>query len=430
MRNKSIKNKPDNNIQKLKSNTRNKMNSYKKKFEISKKKNFSISSKEDIVKNTFRNCLVNKELEYYPKTHRTSVHQKIASPNSKFRSHNISHNSKNKFLTEKINTAKNKTKRKISSMFCKNGFKKTIIIDNEGNNNLNIKNIFGNENKCPKMCLLNLKKNTNKLVDRPIVELKNPRKCISSKNDVLRELIICFKQNELENNTNTLTETNSLFVNSNNMNGKKVIISSNFSNFEDNNEYNKILDKEEEEKGIKEYNRIKDIFNLNLNEIKQINSERKRTMDFNYDICNYSTFVNNIQENKEKENKDRIINNKEINNNVNNSNEPLSFLESSISDEFYQALLIKKVPKDIVQNDDSFNLNQSTNEFENIKKEKEKDFENNIHLLQKKDIKIITINALNKKSIKDQIKVKEDKLVEYKYDKNINENKNSLCIIF
>ena len=430
MRKNIIKNKPDNNIQKLKSNTKNKMNSYKKKFEISKKKNFSISSKEDIVKNTFRNCLVNKELEYYPKTHRNSVHQKMASPNSKFRSHNISHNSKKKMLTEKIKSAKNKSKIKISSMFHKNGFKKTIIIDNEGNNNLNIKNIFGNENKCPKMCLVKLKKNTNKLVDRPIVELKKPRKCISSKNDVLRKLIICFKQNELENNTNTLTETNSLFVNSNNMNGKKVIISSNFSNFEDNNEYNKILDKEEEEKGIKEYNRIKDIFNLNLNEIKQINSERKRTMDFNYDICNYSTFVNNIQENKEKENKDRIINNKEINNNVNNSNEPLSFLESSISDEFYQALLIKKVPKDIVQNDDSFNLNQSTNEFENIKKEKEKDFENNIHLLQKKDIKIITINALNKKSIKDQIKVKEDKLVEYKYDKNINENKNSLCIIF
>jgi hypothetical protein len=432
MRKNSIKNKHNNTIQKLKSNTRNKMNSDKKKFAISKKKYFSISSKEDIVKNTFRNCLVNKELEYYSKTHRNSVHQKMASPNSKFCSHNISHNSKKKMLTEKIKSAKNKSKIKISSMFHKNGFKKTIIIDNEGNTNLNIKNIFGNENKCPKMCLVKLKKNTNKLVDRPIVELKKPRKCISSKNDVLRKLIICFKQNELENNTNTLTETNSLFVNSNNMNGKKVIISGNFSNIEDNNEYNKILDKGEEEKGIKEYNRIKDIFNLNLNEIKQINSERKRTMDFNYDVCNYSTFVNNIQENKEKENKDCIINNKEINNNANNISEPLSFLESSISDEFYQALLIKKVPKDIVQNDDSFNLNQSTNEFENIKKEKEKDFENNIHLLKKKDIKIITINALNKKSIKDQIKVinKEDKLVEYKYDKNINENKNSLCIIF
>ena len=431
MRKNSIKNKHNNTIQKLKSNTRNKMNSDKKKFTISKKKYFSISSKEDIVKNTFRNCLVNKELEYYAKTHRALVRQKITSPNTKFHSHNISHNSKKKFLTEKIDTKKNKSKRKIS-MFNKNELKKTIIIDNDGNTNLNIKNIFGNENKCPKICLLNLKKNNNKLVKRPIPEHKNNRKCISSKNDILRKLIICFNQNEIENNTNTLTETNSLFVNSNNMNGKKVIINDNFLNIEDNNEYNNIIDKGKEEKSINEYNRIKDIFNLNLNEIKQINTERKKTVDFNYDICNYSTFVNNIQKNKEKENKDCIINNKEINNNANNSSEPMSFLESSMSDEFYQTLLIKKVPQDIMQNDDSFNFNQSTNEFENIKKEKEKDFENNIHLLKKKDIKIITINALNKQSNKNIKKVmnKEDKLVEYKFEKNINENKNSLCKIF
>ena len=431
MRKNSIKNKHNNTIQKLKSNTRNKMNSDKKKFAISKKKYFSISSKEDIVKNTFRNCLVNKELEYYAKTHRALARQKIISPNTKFYSHNISHNSKKKFLTEKIDTKKNKSKRKIS-MFNKNELKKTIIIDNDGNTNLNIKNIFGNENKCPKICLLNLKKNNNKLVKRPIPEHKNNRKCISSKNDILRKLIICFNQNEIENNTNTLTETNSLFVNSNNMNGKKVIINDNFLNIEDNNEYNNIIDKGKEEKSINEYNRIKDIFNLNLNEIKQINTERKKTVDFNYDICNYSTFVNNIQKNKEKENKDCIINNKEINNNANNSSEPMSFLESSMSDEFYQTLLIKKVPQDIMQNDDSFNFNQSTNEFENIKKEKEKDFENNIHLLKKKDIKIITINALNKQSNKNIKKVmnKEDKLVEYKFEKNINENKNSLCKIF
>ncbi len=434
MRKNSINNKPNDTIQKLKSNTRNKINSYKKNFTINKKKYFSISSKEDLIKNTFRNCLVNKELKYYAKTHRASVHQKINS-NSKFHSHNISHNSKKKFLTEKISNEKNKSKRKICSMFNKNEFKKTIIIDNNGNTNLNIKNIFGNENKSPKICLLNLKKNTNKLVNKPIAELKNSRKCINSKNDLLRKLIICFNQNELENNTNTLTETNSLFVNSNNMNGNKVIINDNFLNIEDNNEYNNISDKRKEEKIINEYNRIKDIFNLNLDEIKQINTERKRTVDFNYDICNYSTFVNNIQENKEKErdkNKDCIVNNKEINNSLNNNSEPMSFLESSISDEFYQTLLIKKVPKNITQNDDSFNFNQSTNEFENIKKEKEKDFENNIHLLKKKDIKIITINALNKLSSKNQIKVinKEDKLVEYKFDKNINENKNSLCIIF
>ena len=436
MRKNSINNKQNDTIQKLNLNTRNKVNSYKKNFTINKKKYFSISSKEDIIKNTFKNCLVNKEIEYVPKTHRASVYKKLASPNSKFHSHNISHNSKKKFLTEKIKTAKNKSKRKISSMFYKNEFKKTIIIDNEGNTNLNIKNKFGNEDKCPKICLLNLKKNNNKLVNGPIVELKNTRKSISSKNDILRKLIICFNQNELENNTNTLTETNSLFVNSNNMNGKKIINNDNYLSIEDNKEYNKIEDKEKEEKSIDEYNRIKDIFNLNLNEIKQINTERKRTVDFNYDICNYSTFVNNIQKNKEKEkekeNKDCIINNKEINNNVNNSSEPMSFLESSISDDFYQTLLIKKAPKDIVQNDDSFNFNQSTNEFENIKKEKEKDFENNIHLLKKKDIKIITINALNKLSSKNIKKVinKEDKLVDYKFGSNINENKNSLCIIF
>ena len=150
MRKNSINNKPNDTIQKLKSNTRNKINSYKKNFTINKKKYFSISSKEDLIKNTFRNCLVNKELKYYAKTHRASVHQKINS-NSKFHSHNISHNSKKKFLTEKISNEKNKSKRKICSMFNKNEFKKTIIIDNNGNTNLNIKNIFGNENKSPKI---------------------------------------------------------------------------------------------------------------------------------------------------------------------------------------------------------------------------------------------------------------------------------------
>ena len=432
MRKNSTSIKPNDTIQKLKSNTRNKVNSYKKDFTINKKKYFSISSKEDIVKNRFRNCLVTKEMEYYTKTHRATARPKIISPNKKFLSHNISHNSKNKYLTEKKSNTKKKSKRKMSSMLTKNEFKRTIIIDNEGNNNLFIKNNFGNKSKCPKICLLNLRKNNKNLAKTPIVELKNARKCISSKNDLLRKLIICFNQNELENNTNTLTETNSLFINSNNMNGKKVLINDNFLNIEDNNDYNTNLNKRKEEKNINEYNRIKNIFNLNLNEINQINTERKRTVDFNYEICNYSTFVNNIQESKEEEKeKDKIKNNKEINNNVNNSSEPMSFLESSISDEFYQTLLIKKVSKDIVQNDDSFNLNHSTNEFENIKKEKEKDFENNIHLLKQKYIKIITINALNKLSCKNKIKVinKEDKLVEYKFDKNINENKNSLCII-
>ena len=40
MRKNSIKNKPDNNIEKLNYNTRKKKNKYKKKFEISKKKYF------------------------------------------------------------------------------------------------------------------------------------------------------------------------------------------------------------------------------------------------------------------------------------------------------------------------------------------------------------------------------------------------------
>ena len=82
-------------------------------------------------------------------------------------------------------------------------------------------------------------------------------------------------------------------------------------------------------------------------------------------------------------------------------------------------------------NDDSFNLSQSISEFENTSKgfEEEKcNYDNNIQLPNKNDIKIFQINSLNK--FLNENKNKRNKLDDYNIKGNINETRNDVCILF
>ena len=137
----------------------------------------------------------------------------------------------------------------LENIFKKKKFKKTIIIDNEGNNNLN----------------LDIKKGGN--------DYKN---ILNKKED----------NTIISNSINTNTETNSLFTN-----GSKMEISNNNINniLEEYNIKSNIMndnankEKKEEEKRIKEYTKIfnllntnieqfKKMFNININKIPNLNT--------------------------------------------------------------------------------------------------------------------------------------------------------------
>ena len=82
-------------------------------------------------------------------------------------------------------------------------------------------------------------------------------------------------------------------------------------------------------------------------------------------------------------------------------------------------------------NDDSFILSQSTSEFENTSKgfEEEKcNFDYNIQLPNKNDIKIFPINSLN--NFLNENKNKRVKIGDFNIKGNINKARNDVCIFF
>jgi len=265
------------------------------------------------------------------------------------------------------------------------------------------------------MPFLNVKKN-NKFTIKPIAQLKSNRNSVRmrNRNYAIKSLINHFNNNKNSDTiTSTFTETNSLFMNSNSSR-KKVT----------NNEF---IDKGIHKYRVNEYNKIIDILNINITHIQKMLNEKKNNFEIK-DLSDYNTFVKNVENLK---NKDIMIN--MSNNNysiIESSSELISFLESSIKDDFYQSLLMAKV-KNKNSNDDSFNLSQSTSEFENKNKrfEEEKcNYDNNMQLPNKNDIKIFPINSLNK--FLNENKIKNDKLGGYNIKGNINEDRNDACILF
>lgn len=336
----------------------------------------------------------------------------------------------------------NKQKNKVQSLFKKNKFKKTIIIDDEGNNNLNL-NKFRTYHTSHKLYLLNVKGKTkesmtkttakfenNKLKSiktinekeclfstkhkdkkkyfvKPIVQINKSKRCLSSKNDVIMNLINIYKNDHhFDTISSTYTETNSLFVKSNNLEEKRMSLK-------------KYLNTEEINENKNNFN------NFNGN---KINNEYNKNKNYKInEIGDYNTFFNELQK-IETKNKLDDINKENITNN--NSIELISFLESSIQEEIYQSLL-KKISKEVNKKEDSFNLSQSISEFDTEVKRKNKyEFENIIHLPMKNNNQTNNIHYLyntrnqNLKENSNKFKTSNEK------EKEKDENENHLCIIF
>ena len=158
----------------------------------------------------------------------------------------------------------------IETVFKKNTFKKTIIIDNEGNNNLH----------------MNIKKGEN-----------DYKKLLNNKNN---------KSIFYNSSINTNTESNSLFTNDSKMEVSKL-------KFNDNNKSNNNIIKEKE-KEIK-----KNIIDESIN--KEKNEEEKRikeyTKIFNLLNTNIEQFKKMFNSNTQKVHNNKALNLKEKNNNQN-----------------------------------------------------------------------------------------------------------------
>ena len=268
-------------------------NTTESKFNTKKNHN-SISSKEEIASKFANKSKLNKITQ---KTVYNNTCGNTNSNNNKLFSSNL-------FLTndtdipipdeEKKNIKKNKFNKnnnnqgemlnlpELETIFKKNTFKKTIIIDNEGNNNLH----------------LNIKKGEN---DYKIL-LNNNNKSIFSNSSI-----------------NANTETNSLFtnaskveasnINNNNINNyiikeneiKKNVIDENITN-----------EQNEEEKRIKEYTKIFNLLNTNIEQFKKMfNNSNKKNNNSN----NNSKSNNNSNNNKQlnpKEKKQQKTKNKNL----------------------------------------------------------------------------------------------------------------------
>ena len=407
-------------------NAKNLFATYKKNYNInSKKKFFSISSKDDLIKNNLKKYLSGYEpniIDDFKKTDRQVLNHNISTP--KYISLEVSHNFKRySTLEEKNDILKNKNNKKLNNLFRKNKFKKTIIIDNEGNNNLNLEKKNFKQSTSQKVFLLNSKnKIDHKYNNKQINYSEKTKNSYNCKNDNVKNIINLYKNNNFDTITSTFTETNSLFINSKNNSDRKEINTENILKIEEeeNNNNNEIIDKEKDNKRLNEYNNIIDLLKHNIDDIKKMVNNNKN-IDKNNDICDYTTFFKNIPDiNNNYNNKENISNN--------NSKELISFLESSIQDDFYQSLLFKKSLKN--NNDDSFNLNKSISEFDEIKNEKIKhQVERFIHLQRKNDLKINSLYLLNMPNQKN-INIVNNKLNVQNIGKHINENQNNFCILY
>ena len=356
----------------------------------------SISSKEEVKKrlspSNFRNRQNNKNLIANTTSYSTN---KFISSNHLFLTNDIEKKGyddkkiikKNKNLKNYSNGGENIKIPDLNALFKKNKLKKTIIIDEKGNNNLNLK------------------------LEKGIQDYKNILNKNSNNNTII--------SNSFTGNT----ETNSLFINS-----RKSYMENYNNNFNrksrEDDIKQTIIDKNEEEKRLKEYNKIfnllnsnieqfKKMFNNNINNYNVINDKNKIILikdknnpnnkykkiesnshnkyKRNNNISREKKFDTNLKKNlseknllsSNKFNKNFDQNffpiNPKINNDLSNN---CSFLESSIQDDFYQSLLNQTFLQNISKisfemNFDSIsnssigknNNNKLNDEIENNKKE-------------------------------------------------------------
>ena len=285
---------------------------------------------------------------------------------------------------------------KLNDLYKKNYLKQTIIIDNEGNNNLNIN---------PQ--LIGKKDYKNILDDKKFINFNEKSENMNS------------------NAFSDINEKNSLFEDSNNYNSKILINIDKEKGLEE-----PFIGKNEKEKRLKEYNKIFNLLNTNIEQFKKMfnnnimNKNEKEnendTDDKNKKIIlkkklntktstiftgNNSNLKNNIfdfnENNKNlnlkknlsdknfkcKKSNKKIIeidinDNNNLENNINNYintyqenneiNNNLSFLDSSIDNEFYQSLINQTFLQNIsrisfeINNTNKENIN--TNSFSSFSK--------------------------------------------------------------
>ena len=425
-------------------NTCNLFTSYKKNLTSSKSKFFSISSKEDIIKNKYKNCFFNNEPKVLKNvTIKREIKRFSANciETPKYYSHNISKFKIKYNTTDKIIKSIKKVNNKRFSLLKKNKFKDIIIIDNEGNNNLNINKKIFMQSTSLKECRLNSKKN-NKNNMKLINNFKTNKRSVDARNDIIQNLLNFYKTENLETISSTITETNSLFLNSKNIKDRQEIRTNNFLNIKEDdnistkleNNINQII----KNKKINEYNKIIDLVKINMSNIKNKNKcdeNKKSLINSNNNITDYNSFIKNIPK-YSRTNSNNYIDNKE-NFDINfNNNELKSFLESSLHDDFYQSLVYKKSFKNKNKDDDSINLSKSLSESIDDKMDKKQyDFEKIIHPPVKKNnlfshlynTEKIYKNSDNKeKHVFNTI----NKLDIYDNEKNNLNNRNVLCTIF
>jgi hypothetical protein len=420
-------------------NTRNLFTSYKKN--LAKVKYFSISSKEDIVKNKLANPFLSNE----PKVQKNKIKKETKTiPNNcietpKFLSHNIS-----KYKTN-FNSSKFKKKKKNFSLSKKIDFKKTIIIDNEGNNNLNINKHFFKQSTSLKVCLLNSNKN-HKINIKPISKNKKNKKSFDVRNNIIQNLLNFYKAENLETISSTVTETNSLFLNSKIIKEKKVNNTKIFLNIEEEDKDNTQREnKINQDKKINEYKKLINLVRIDSDQIKNRSEKklyRKSLFSSNKsnNIIDYISFIKNIPKSSNNINLLEYKENFDVNN-----NDLKSFLESSLQDDFYQTLIYKKSIINKNMDEDSFNLSKSISEFNGKNNDKKQyDFEKIIHSPVKKGIQFKPIfynknnNTKDKKGkLENNINIKKEneftssnKLNDCEEEKNNINNRNNLCNIF
>ena len=385
----------------------------KKEINKKNKNNNSLSSKDDIKKkNTTLSIRSSKSSQISKKTNNNklissfNVHSLRASTNI-----NKENNKEFRKTFKKNNSNINqKNIPKLNDLiFKKNILKKTIIIDTEGNNNLNIN-------------LKNFSKNEYKnILD---INIPNPNN----------------EQKENFNSTifSDTNETNSLFERSSHNNNRDL------SNKikKEKNKKETVTDKNREEKWIKEYNRMFNLLNTNIEQFKKMvnnnyninrniykdnniiikkkknfkisaiptsrnNIGKNKNIDFNKDNNNLSLKKNFSEENvkfNEKINNDYLLykyknNLKNSSNKCINSNQyhKHSFLGSSIDNDFYQSLINKTILENINQssfNSDKDNISNKENiEVNNLNKIRK--------TINEKNINKIMLDKIDNNSIKD-----------------------------
>lgn len=329
---------------------------------------------------------------------------------------------KNKKLKNFSNGGERINPKEINSVFKKDKFKRTIIIDDEGNNNLNL--------------------NIGKDYDYKNI-LKNNNNTIIS--------------NSFSGNT----DSNSLFMSSN----KSYIENYNSKIYnrksKENDIKQTIIDKNEEERRLIEYRKIFNLLNSNIEQFKKMftNKESNESNNLNNDKNNKKNKKIVIQNKKDSNNNNRNRNNsldkyknndksknikknlseknlsskskynKSINqsifspkrnqNNNNNFdiNNNCSFLESSIQDDFYQSL----INQTFLQNVSRTSFEMNIDDISNIPVEKEICDED-----KKNDDKNMKMDIKNVKTLEDRpLEEENKKKVKQKSLEKTNEEENN-----